>query len=125
MTRPNSLRIMLIEDRTVTAINLECLLEDQGHRVTGFAATPLQAERVLRHAASELDLVILEAVLVGLPSDGLAKRLKSMGLPVVVTSGLPQEDLVALGRVGPLERPAALATWVPAGNWICWPTSMA
>ena len=97
MTSQKPLRIMVIEDHTVTAIILECLLEDLGHHVAEFAATPLQAERVLRQGASHLDLVILEAVLVGLPSDDLARRLKSLGLPVVVTSSLPEEDLTTLG----------------------------
>ena len=108
MTSPNPLRIMLIEDRTVAAITLECLLEDQGHLVTAFAATPLQAERVLRSAAPKLDLVILDALLVGLPSLSVARRIESLGLPVIITSVMPEAEVRAIGFDAPyLSQPFA------------------
>ena len=101
MDRQAPLRIMLIEDRTVAAITLECLLEDQGHQVTAFAATPVQAERVLRAAAPKLDLVILDALLIGLPSLGVAERLEQLDLPFVVTSTQPEAEVRKLGFSAP------------------------
>lgn len=91
------LRIVLIEDRTVAAITLECLLEDLGHKVSAVAATPLQAGRVLKDPRTAADLVIFDAFLIGLPSLNLAKKLKQFDMPVVITSTKPESELRALG----------------------------
>lgn len=37
------LRVLVVEDEALIALNLVCLLEDQGHRVLGPAATSAQA----------------------------------------------------------------------------------
>lgn len=97
ITSSRSLRVMLIEDRTVTAITLECLLEDQGHQVTAFAATAPQADRVLRAAAPNLDVVILDARLLGKPSLQIACQVERLGLPLIVTSTQSECDVQRLG----------------------------
>ena len=91
------LRIMLVEDRTLAAITLECLIEDLGHLVTAVAATPAGAERELRHVAPNIDLVIFDALLVGMPSLRLAETLRRHDLPAIVTSTMPEADVRALG----------------------------
>ena len=93
----NPLRIVLIEDRTVAAITLECLLEDLGHKVPAVAATPQHAERVLKDRRTAADLVILDAFLIGLPSLNLSERLKQFDVPVIVTSTKSEAELRALG----------------------------
>ena len=93
----NPLRIVLIEDRTVAAITLECLLEDLGHKVPAVAATPPQAERVLNDRRTAADLVILDAFLIGLPSLNIAEKLKQYDVPVIITSTRPEAELQALG----------------------------
>jgi len=97
----NPLRIVLIEDRTVAAITLECLLEDLGHKVSAVAATPLQAEKILKDPQTAADLVIFDAFLIGLPSLNLAETLKQFDMPIVVTSTKPEAELRALGFDGP------------------------
>lgn len=95
------LRILLIEDRTVAAITLECLLEDMGHKVVSVAATPPQAERALARAPEEVDLVIYDAFLMGLPSLNIAEKVKWSHVAAVVTSIKPEGDLRALGFDAP------------------------
>lgn len=101
MHHQSPLRILLIEDRTVAAITLECLLEDLGHDVVAVAATPPQAERALSRAAGHVDLVIYDALLVGLPSLNIAELVKWCDLPGLVTSTMPEPDLRALGFDAP------------------------
>lgn len=101
MTQNDPLRILLIEDRTVAAITLECLLEDLGHSVTAIAATPPQAERALQRHADTVDLVIYDALLVGLPSLHIAELVDWYGLQGLVTSTMPEPDLRALGFTAP------------------------
>ena len=93
----NPLRIVLIEDRTVAAITLECLLEDLGHTVPAVAVTSQHAERVLQDRQTAADLVILDAFLIGLPSLNLAEKLKQVDVPVIVTSTKSEAELRALG----------------------------
>lgn len=95
------LRIVLIEDWTVAAITLECLLEDMGHTVAAVAATPMQAERALKDRRTAPDLVICNAFLVGLPSLHLVESYQAQGLSVVVTSTQSEGDLQALGFDAP------------------------
>ena len=103
---PSPLRIMLVEDRTPVAITLECLIEDLGHLVTSVAQTPAAAEKLLSHVAPNTDLVIFDALLVGMPSLRLAEHLRWHEVPGVVTSTLPEADVRALGFREPyLEQP--------------------
>ena len=116
------LRILVIEDRTVAAISLECMLEDLGHRVVSVAVTPPQAERALLRDAGEVDLVIYDALLVGLPSLHIAQKIRQSDLASVVTSTMPEADLRALGFESPyLPQPfteAGVARAVAAGRRI-------
>ena len=93
----NPLRIMIVEDRTVAAISLECFFEDLGHVVTCVVATQHQAEGVLKTASDSVDLVVYDALLVGLPSLRLADRLKQLDARAIVTSNLSETDVRAMG----------------------------
>lgn len=122
MTHEHPLRILLIEDRTVAAITLECLLEDLGHSVTAVAATPPQAERALQKHANQIDLVIYDALLVGLPSLHIADLVDWYGVSGLVTSTMPEADLRALGFEAPyLAQPftdVAILRALPQSNGI-------
>jgi CheY-like chemotaxis protein len=113
MTQNDPLRILLIEDRTVAAITLECLLEDLGHTVSAIALTPPQAERALQRHADAIDLVIYDALLVGMPSLKVADLVDWYGLQGLVTSTMPEPDLRALGFNAPyLAQPFTdIAVW--------------
>lgn len=88
---------MIVEDDTVASIELECILEDLGHRVTAVALTPSSAKAVLAKRAGEIDAVIFGATLVGLPAYALASALARTGLPAAVTSKHPEDFVRVLG----------------------------
>ena len=97
MISQTPLRILLIEDRTVTAISLECFLEDLGHSVVAVAATGRQALETLDKFAGAVDLVIYEAFLIGFPCLDVADRVEDLRIPALVTSNLHEDDLRVLG----------------------------
>ncbi len=99
-----ALKIMLVEDETVAAIDLECLIEDLGHRVVAVAITPVEARR--RMKSVPVDLVILRSTHVGLSSLDFARSLRRVGMPAVVTSRQSEFELRALGFTEPtLQKP--------------------
>lgn len=101
-----SLRFLLVEDQTVAAIALECILEDLGHSVIAAAVEPRAAERALAMHGDAIDAVILGADLVGISSLTLARHLRGRGIPCAVSSRLPEPVLRALGFTEPrLEKP--------------------
>ncbi|MCV6592539.1 MAG: hypothetical protein OIF48_06285 [Silicimonas sp.] len=101
MTPDAPLRLLLIEENTVAAITLECLLEDLGHQVIAVAATPAQADHMLKAFAPHADMVIYNAYLIGLPRPGLAERVAQSGLPSLVMSRRSAGDLQAFGFTDP------------------------
>lgn len=103
LKRP-SLGFLVVEDDTVAAIDLECLLEDLGHRVVAAAVAPSMAERALREHRGDIDAAIFGATLVGLPSFRLARMLEAAGLPAVVSSAQSEQVVRALGFAQPCLR---------------------
>ena len=96
-----SLRFFLVEDDTVAAIELECILEDMGHSVAAVAVAPKAAEKTLMQHAKKIDAVIFGATLVGLPAFSLARSLAMTGCPAVVTSSQSEAVIRALGFTEP------------------------
>lgn len=97
-----SLNILIVEDDTVASIELECVLEDLGHRVAEVAVSPVFAEKAL--ANCEIDAVIFGATLVGLPPYSLAQTIDIKGLPSAVTSAHPEDFVRVLGFKAPFLR---------------------
>jgi CheY-like chemotaxis protein len=103
------MRILIVEDELLVAMDAEATLCDAGHQVVGIAASGHDA---LRLASSEHpDLVLLDIRLNG-PLDGVdvAKRLiEDMHLPIVFVTANP--DLArsprasALGEISVLSKP--------------------
>lgn len=94
-----AMNILIVEDDTVASIDLECILEDLGHRVVAVAVSPVFAEKALRR--HDVDAVIFGATLVGLPPFALAETLARRGLPAAVTSKHPEEFVRVLGFKAP------------------------
>ena len=88
-----SLGILLVEDETIAAIELECMIEDLGHRVVAAAVTPVQARRHMRDFGHRIDLVIFGAHLVGLSSLDYARSLARADIAAVVTSRLEETEV--------------------------------
>ena len=95
----SSLDILVVEDETVASIELECVLEELGHRVVDVAVSPLSAEKALR--TRKIDAVIFGATLVGLPPYALAETLEQLGLPAAVTSAHSEDFVRVLGFKAP------------------------
>ena len=105
-TDTHGIRFLIVEDRTVTAIELECMLEEQGHSVVAVAVVPALAERVLKQQSHCIDAVILGAEQVGITSLPMVQKLVRRGMPVVITSQKPASKLRAMGFDAPvLEKP--------------------
>ena len=99
-----ALNILLVEDETVAAIDLECMIEDLGHHVAAVAITPVEARRRMKTGA--VDLVILHSTHVGLSSLDFARSLRRVGIPAVVTSRRSEAELRAIGYIEPtLQKP--------------------
>ena len=87
----------MVEDDTVAAIELECILEDLGHRVTAVAVSPAAAMARLDELGREIDAVVFGAMLVRLPPYSLARDLTKRGLPAAVSSSYPEAFVRVLG----------------------------
>ena len=112
MTHPlapaRSLGILLVEDETVAAINLECIVEDLGHRIVAVAVTPVQARRALRDQGHDIDVVVYGANLVGLSSLDFGRFLARNNHASVVTSSMDEPTLRGEGFEDPyLAKPFA------------------
>lgn len=79
------LRVLVAEDETLVALDVECMLQDLGCEVVGpFASVEEAAERA---ASERLDAAILDVNLRGRQSFGVAEQLVSRGVPVILASG--------------------------------------
>mgnify|MGYP001160552260 CR=1 FL=1 len=89
------LRILVVEDEALVAMNLEMILEDLGCVVVGPAMRFDQAEQMM-HSEGRLDVAILDVNLGGQPVYPLANHLKETGIPIIFAtgydvSGIPEE----------------------------------
>lgn len=105
---------MVIDDRTVAAIDLETQLEDMGHRVVAVASHIKRAFERLETSAGEIDGVFLNPSLAGRSARPVAEKLFRMGLPYVLLTEMSPGELRRLGMRGPSlpypAQPAALAS---------------
>jgi len=96
------LDILIVDDGTVASIELECILEDLGHRVSAVAVSPAFAVKALK--TCKVDAAIFGATLVGLPPYALARALKQKGIPAAVSSPHSEEFARVLGFDAPFLR---------------------
>ncbi len=94
--------VLLLEDEALIAVALQDDLEEAGYRVAGPFAACVDALAWLE--SNKPDLAVLDTVLKDGPCKEVALRLTSLGVPVLVYSGLA-EDMNALPEL-------ASATWV-------------
>lgn len=105
-----SLRFLLVEDETVDAIDLECMLEDMGHRVTAVAFGAKTVEKILARHGAEVDVAIIGMTEPDRATLAIARTLRQRGIPLAVASTEPQDTLRAYGFIEPcLEKPLGVA----------------
>lgn len=101
-TGQSALRVLVIEDETILAMELEDILEDLGHRVVGVAATVPQATQMIETMAHRIDAVVLDANLAGQFASPIADALAARNIPYIVASGYGPDDLRASGFDAPI-----------------------
>lgn len=80
-----ALRVFIVEDEPILAMNAEDMLNELGHEVTAIA-TRLDTALVLAEH-SEFNLAILDINLAGSKSFEVADILRKKGIPFIFTSG--------------------------------------
>ena len=113
------LRILVVEDEMLVAMNIEDMLLDLGHEVAGLASRLEPALSLAREA--DFDLAMLDVNLAGEPSFPVAEILVERGIPFLFATGYGAGGIAEAHRDRPvLEKPfraqdlgAALARIAP------------
>ena len=79
------LRILIVEDEMLVAMNIEDMLLDLGHEVAGLASRLEPALSLAREA--NFDAAMLDVNLAGQPSFPVAKILRERGIPFLFATG--------------------------------------
>jgi CheY-like chemotaxis protein len=79
------LRILIVEDEMLVAMNIEDMLLDLGHEVAGIASRLEPALALAREG--EFDLAMLDVNLAGEPSFPVADILVDRGIPFLFATG--------------------------------------
>ncbi|WP_108660257.1 CheR family methyltransferase [Acuticoccus kandeliae] len=77
--------VLIVEDSTLTAMDLEMLLEDRGALVVGIAPSLAAADAALD--AATVDVAVVDRNLAGESTDNLARRLIRERIPFVFVTG--------------------------------------
>ena len=84
-------RVMVIEDNAVVALDLQGVLRQAGYRVVGPAPTMADAERLM--ARGPIDCAVLDTDLKGGKAFAVADRLDRAGIPFVLITNDPRQEL--------------------------------
>lgn len=102
------LRILIVEDEMLVAMNIEDMLLDLGHEVAGIASRLEPALALAREGA--FDLALLDVNLAGQPSFPIAEVLRDRQLPFLFATGYGVKGIVEEFRSRPvLQKPFRLA----------------
>jgi CheY-like chemotaxis protein len=89
---PEARRVLVVEDEPLLAMNIEDMLSELGHLVTG---TATRIDKALSLAeGSEFDLAVLDINLAGSKTFPVAAILRKRGIPFIFTSGYGPDGLV-------------------------------
>lgn len=105
------LRVLIVEDEALLAIDLEDILTDAGCKVVAAASRLEQAIEIA--AATEFDLAILDMNLAGKRVDPLARRIADRGIPIIFVTGYGNRTLPGGVTAPVVDKPYAAAKLVP------------
>jgi CheY-like chemotaxis protein len=98
------LRILVVEDEMLVAMNIEDMLLDLGHEVAGLASRLEPALSLAREG--EFDLAMLDVNLAGQPSFPVARILADRGIPFLFATGYGVKGIAEEYRAYPvLQKP--------------------
>jgi light-regulated signal transduction histidine kinase (bacteriophytochrome) len=86
------LRVLLVEDQFVIALDAEQLLKEAGAAEIDIAATPAEAERIL--ASFRPDIALLDVNLGRVTSLGVAEKLTTLGVPFIFATGYGDSQMI-------------------------------
>lgn len=102
------LRVLIVEDEALLAMEMEALLEEEGHLVAGWAVSSREALDLLE--TTEADIAFVDVHLVDGPTGiEVAERMAARGVTVVFLTANPKrlpEDFA--GAVGVIAKPYSL-----------------
>jgi DNA-binding response OmpR family regulator len=102
------LRILIVEDEMLVAMNIEDMLLDLGHEVAGLASRLGPALELARE--SRFDAAMLDVNLAGEPSFPVAEVLIGRGIPFLFATGYGRQGLEERYRDCPfLQKPFRMA----------------
>lgn len=107
------LTILVIEDEPIIALDIQMMLEEDGHHVLGPVGRLEQALRLLE--TSQPDLATLDLNLHGHPATPIAEQLRARSIPFIVASAdfaVVSGDAAFAGATGitkPIQRDELLA----------------
>ncbi len=79
------LRVLIVEDEMLVAMNIEDMLLDLGHEVAGIASRLAPGLALARDA--DIDAAVLDVNLAGEPSFPIAELLEARGVPFLFATG--------------------------------------
>jgi DNA-binding response OmpR family regulator len=87
--------VLVVEDEFLIAMDLGLLLERQGWRVLGPAASVAEALRLLEQGEEVPDAALLDVNLRGELVTPVTERLRALGIPFALASAYERVDLLA------------------------------
>ena len=98
------LRILIVEDEMLVAMNIEDMLLALGHEVAGIASR--LAPALALAAECEIDVAMLDVNLAGEPSFAVADILDRRGIPYLFATGYGRDGIAPAYRAAPvLQKP--------------------
>ena len=111
--RVEGLRVLIVEDALLLALELEAGLQEAGAHVVGCAADVDEALRMLE--AGPVDVAVLDANLNGVSVAPVAAALRTRGVPFVFATGYGDSKILPEGFDAPIIRKPYDVTQVAAG----------
>ena len=111
--RIQGLRVLVVEDALLLALELEAGLQEAGAVVVGCAADVGEALRMLE--ATTIDAAVLDANLNGVSVAPVAETLRARGVPFVFATGYGDSKILPEGFNAPIIRKPYDVTQVAAG----------
>jgi CheY-like chemotaxis protein len=100
VAEPRRLRVLIVEDEMLVAMNIEDMLLELGHEVAGLAGRLAPALALAREAA--FDIAMLDVNLAGEQSFPIAEALAERGIPYLFATGYGAKGVAEEHRHAPI-----------------------
>lgn len=107
MTAPLHLsgkRILVVEDETLIALEIEALLQEAGIEVIGPAANVEEAQHLIAREGGRIDAALLDVNLAGISVESVVAQLSGAGIPFALMTGYTAAEVSLLAPKAPVIR---------------------